>query len=152
MIKFYEIQLKFPNQLSYELSVAYRKRGKIRWAKHSWFQPYKVFCRNTFVVHWPPVFIIYLQLKIHGKTFVVLSKTTKTVKVQPSKSFPVYGMLSLNYWHIVNKIKIKTISINYFTENFKNFSPQRFSAIQYPIAIITMLSVVTITLCCFNTA
>ena len=39
---------------------AYRKRGKIRWAKHLRFQPYKVFCGNTFAVHWPTVFIIYL--------------------------------------------------------------------------------------------
>ena len=26
----------------------YRKRGKIRWAKHSRFQPYEVFRGNTF--------------------------------------------------------------------------------------------------------
>ena len=58
----------------------YRRRGKIRWAKHSWFQRYEVFRRNTFVVHWPPVFITYLKLKIHGKTFAVLSKTAKTTK------------------------------------------------------------------------
>ena len=36
----------------------YRKRGKIRWAKHSWFQPYEDFRRNTFVVPWPAVRII----------------------------------------------------------------------------------------------
>ena len=62
-----------------------RKRGKIRWAKHSRFQPYKVFHGNTFAVHWPldrpPVFITYLKLKIHGKTFAVSSKTANTVKV-----------------------------------------------------------------------
>ena len=55
----------------------YRKRGKIRWAKHSWFQFYEVFCGNTFAVHWPPVFITYLKLKIHRKTFAVSSKTAK---------------------------------------------------------------------------
>ena len=59
----------------------YRKCVKIRWAKHSWFQPYEVFCENAFAVHWPPVFIVYLYLKIHGKTVAILSKTTKTVNV-----------------------------------------------------------------------
>ena len=39
------------------LTVLYRRRGKIRWAKHSQFQPYEVFHGNTFTVHWPPVFI-----------------------------------------------------------------------------------------------
>ena len=39
---------------------AYRRHGKIRWAKHSWFQPYEDFCGNTFAVHWPPVFITYV--------------------------------------------------------------------------------------------
>ena len=38
----------------------YRKRGKIRWAKHLRFQPYEVFRGNTFTVHWPPVFITYV--------------------------------------------------------------------------------------------
>ena len=38
----------------------YRRRGKIRWAKHSRFQLYEVFRGNTFAVHWPPVFIICL--------------------------------------------------------------------------------------------
>ena len=36
----------------------YRKHGKIHWAKHSWFQPYEVFCGNTFTVPWPAVFIM----------------------------------------------------------------------------------------------
>ena len=62
-------------------SYLYHKRGKIRWAKHSWFQPYEVFCGNTFTMHWPPVFITYLKLIIHRKTFAVNSKTAKTVKV-----------------------------------------------------------------------
>ena len=38
----------------------YRKRGKIRWAKHSRFQPYEVFRGNTFAVQWSPVFITYV--------------------------------------------------------------------------------------------
>ena len=41
-----------------KLLVVYHKRGKIRWAKHSQFQPYGVFQGNTFVVPWPAVFII----------------------------------------------------------------------------------------------
>ena len=36
----------------------YHKRGKIRWAKHLQFQPYKDFHGNTFVMPWPAVFII----------------------------------------------------------------------------------------------
>ena len=59
----------------------YRKRGKIRWAKHSWFQPYEVFHGSTFAVHWLPVFITFLKLKIHGKTIAVSSITTKTMKL-----------------------------------------------------------------------
>ena len=64
---------------------AYRRRGKIRWAKHSRFQPYEVFRRNTFAVHCPPVFITYsnlpIAIKFHGKTFAVGSETGKTMKV-----------------------------------------------------------------------
>ena len=52
-------------QVSY--NELYSKRGKIRWAKHSRFQPYEIFRENTVAVHWPPVFITYLKLKIHGK-------------------------------------------------------------------------------------
>ena len=52
----------------------YRKQGKIHWAKHSQFQLYEVFRGNTFAVHWSSVFITYLKLKIHGKTFAVSSK------------------------------------------------------------------------------
>ena len=36
----------------------YRKRGKIRRAKHSRFQPCEVFRGNTSAVHWASVFII----------------------------------------------------------------------------------------------
>ena len=49
------------------IAKAYRVRGKIRWAKHSWFQPYEAFPRNTFAVPWPEVFIIWVKLNIHGK-------------------------------------------------------------------------------------
>ena len=55
----------------------YRKRGENLWAKHSRCQPYEVFRGNIFAVHWPPVFITYLKLNIHRKTFVVSSKTAK---------------------------------------------------------------------------
>ena len=33
-----------------------------------------------------------MEINIHGKTFTVLLKTAKSVKVYPSKSFPVYGI------------------------------------------------------------
>ena len=75
----------------------YHKRGKIHWVKNSWFQPYEVFRGNTFVVHCPPVFITYLKLKIHGKTFTVSSKTMKTAKVYPSEPFLIYGNSSKVY-------------------------------------------------------
>ena len=42
-----------------EFRPCYRRRGKIRWAKHSWFQPYEDIRGSTFAVHWPPVFITY---------------------------------------------------------------------------------------------
>ena len=42
------------------VAINYHRRVKIRWAKYSWFQPYEVFRGNTFVVHWPLVFIVYL--------------------------------------------------------------------------------------------
>ena len=67
------------------ISIIYHRRGKIRWDKHSRFQPYEAFRRNTFAVHWPPVLITYsnlpIAIKFHGKTSVVGSKTAKTVKV-----------------------------------------------------------------------
>ena len=40
--------------------IYFHRRGKIRWAKHSRFQPYEVLRRNTFAVHWPLVFITYV--------------------------------------------------------------------------------------------
>ena len=55
----------------------YRKRGKVRWTKHSRFQPYEVFHENIFAVPWPAVFIIKLYLSIHRKTFAVLLNTAK---------------------------------------------------------------------------
>ena len=66
--------LFYENLLSQE---NYHKQEKIRWAKHSRFQLYEVFCGNTFAVYWPPVFITYLKLKIHRKTFAVSLKTAK---------------------------------------------------------------------------
>ena len=69
------------NSYSYSNRIMYHKYEKIHWAKHLRFQPYVVFCRNNFAVHWPLVFIAYLYLTIYGKTFTVLSKTPKTVKV-----------------------------------------------------------------------
>ena len=60
----------------------YRKYGKIRWAKHSRFQPDEVFCGSNLAVHWPPV------LKIHGKTFTILSKTVKNYKSLAQQIFP----------------------------------------------------------------
>ena len=65
-----------------------RKRGKIRLAKHSWFQPYEVFCRNTFAVPWPEVFVTWLYLNIHRKTFTVLLKTMKIAEVNPTNLSP----------------------------------------------------------------
>ena len=59
----------------------YRRRGKIRWTKHLWFQPYEVFCGNTFAMHWPPVFITYLLAKNSWENFRVTLKTVKTVEV-----------------------------------------------------------------------
>ena len=37
---------------------AYRRRGKIRWAKCSWFQPHRSFHGNAFALPWPEVLII----------------------------------------------------------------------------------------------
>ena len=31
-------------------NMVYRRHRKIRWAKHSRFQPYDVFCENTFAI------------------------------------------------------------------------------------------------------
>ena len=88
----------------------YHRRAMICWAKHSRFQPYEVFCGNTFTVHWPPVFITYIQLKIHGKTFAVSSKTTKTAKVYPSKSFirieSVVVIGTRKYFEVTNLYKL----------------------------------------------
>ena len=43
--------------------------GKIRWAKHLRFQPYEVFRRNTFAVHWPLVFITLPKAKNSRENF-----------------------------------------------------------------------------------
>ena len=63
-------------------SLLYCRRGKIRWAKRSRFQPHSSFRENTFTLPWPEVLIIVKRgAYIHGKTFAVLLKTTKTVKI-----------------------------------------------------------------------
>ena len=53
------------------------KCGNIHYAKYSRFQPYEVFCGNTFAVPWPAVFVIYV---FTGKLMILL-KTVKTAKV-----------------------------------------------------------------------
>ena len=79
----------------------YHKCGKIRWTEHLQFQPYEIFRGYTFTVHWPPLFIIYLQVKIHVKTFAVLSKTTK---VQSSESSPfTLRILLIKKYHVPTK-------------------------------------------------
>ena len=47
------------SHLKEEVALAtYRKCRKIRWDKHSRFQPYEVFCGNTFAMHWPSVLLV----------------------------------------------------------------------------------------------
>ena len=60
----------------------YHKWGKIRWAKLSRISPDEVFHGKTFTVtqHLNNAIIRSLS-NIHGKTFVVLLKTTKNAKV-----------------------------------------------------------------------
>ena len=45
----------------------YRKHGKIRWAKHSWFQPYKVFCGNTYFRGTLATSIYYLPIAKYSR-------------------------------------------------------------------------------------
>ena len=47
---------------------------------------------NTCVVQGQGAYLLYFEQKIHGKNFRALLKTAKSVKVLPSKTFPVYGM------------------------------------------------------------
>ena len=58
---------------------AHHKWGKIHWAKYSWFQPCEVFYGNTFVVHWPPVFITYLKAKNSWEIFCGKLKNRKSL-------------------------------------------------------------------------
>ena len=44
---------------SAELFIAYRRHGKICWAKCSHFQPHWIFCGNTFTLPWLKVLIIW---------------------------------------------------------------------------------------------
>ena len=75
----------------------YCRRGKIRWDKHLQFQPYEVFLRKYFrgalatSVHYLP------KTKNSRENFRGKFKTTKTAKVSPNESFPVYG--SYLYMH-----------------------------------------------------
>ena len=48
----------FGKHCNYFAIAIYHKRAKIRWAKHSQFQPYEVFRGNTFVMPWLAVFIV----------------------------------------------------------------------------------------------
>ena len=49
---------------------------------------------NTFMVQGQgPVICLYLEQRFIGKTFALLRKTAKTVKVKPSETFPVYGII-----------------------------------------------------------
>ena len=65
------------NETGFAQKITYCKRGNIHWAKYSRFQPYEVFCGNTFAVPWPAVFVIYV---FTGKLMILL-KTVKTAKV-----------------------------------------------------------------------
>ena len=42
--------------------IIYRRRGKIHWAKHSRFQPYEVFHRNTFAASALATSVYYLPI------------------------------------------------------------------------------------------
>ena len=67
----------------------YCKQGKIHWAKHSWFQPCKVFTEIFSGALASRVYYLTLAKYFFcGKTFAVHLKTMKTMKIQPSKSFP----------------------------------------------------------------
>ena len=99
----------------------YRKRGKIYWAKLLQIPPNVVFHGKTFVV--PYVYptlttslykACILQINIQGKTFAVLLKTTKKVKVSPSESFPVYSIGESNIWRFVLKMQLLRFLIDSF--------------------------------------
>ena len=47
---------------------AYHRRGKICWAKHSWFQPYEDFCQGALAtsVHYLPI-VTNSWENFHGK-------------------------------------------------------------------------------------
>ena len=63
----------------------YHKHGKIHWAKHSRFKPYKIFRENTFVVPWPAVFII---AKYSQKNFCGTLKSHKNLEGLVQQVFP----------------------------------------------------------------
>ena len=91
-------------QVIYDLCIESfnRRCGKICWVKHSRFQSHQTFQRNTFAFPWSEVSIFNVikeRCLYSWKAFMVLLKTVKNVKtqknakVQPSKSFHIYGTL-----------------------------------------------------------
>ena len=58
----------------------YHKCGKIRWTKHTWFQPYEVFHRNTFAMPWLASSVYYLTItKYSWESFHVTPKNCKSL-------------------------------------------------------------------------
>ena len=92
----------------------YHKHGKIRWAKHLSFQPYEVFCRSNFAVHWPLVFIAYLYLKIHGKTHSTLKNPENheslAQRIFPRLRYVFVTGLDKSQLHAHNSIALFTIT------------------------------------------
>ena len=58
MIDVWSIYIFYNFATSINKYTNYYKWGSIRWAKHSQFQPYKVFHGNIIAIPWPVVFII----------------------------------------------------------------------------------------------
>ena len=56
------------------------------------FNPTKVFAEILLHFFTQKCLLLKRGTYIHRKTFMLLSKTAKTVKVEPSKSLPVYGI------------------------------------------------------------
>ena len=87
------------------LKYIYCKQGNIHWAKLLRIPPNDVFHRKPFAVPFLTfkalnnaiIRSLYNLNKYSCKTFVVLLKTMKNAKVQPSKSFPVCGSYCNTY-------------------------------------------------------
>ena len=43
--------------------ISYRRWGKIRWAKYSWFQCHQSFCGNIFILPWPYKYSLFSKIK-----------------------------------------------------------------------------------------